>query len=169
MCRPMGATIGPQRGTSSAAAAPVSRFVRRRDFDPRAGGPPMLGRRKSEDGFEWHRYERTIVKLRREERRRRMLEARRAAVEQAGAAGMTLAAGSKAAGAAALDGARAGLGIAGLIAQAVWNVLVTLAAIAWHHLAMAAAAAQRRLAILLEPLMAALARPNIGGPVAIIG
>jgi len=129
----------------------------------------MLGRRKSEDGFEWHRYERTTIKLRREERRRRVVEARRAALEQAGAAGMALAAGSKAAGAAALDGARAGLGIAGLIAQAVWNVLMTLAAIAWHHLAIAAAAAQRRLAILFEPLMAALARPNIGGPVAIVG
>jgi endonuclease YncB( thermonuclease family) len=129
----------------------------------------MLGRRKSEDGFEWHKYVRTAVKLRREERRRRILEARRAAVQQAGAAGVALAAGSKAAGAAAFDGARAGLGVAGLIVQAAWNILATLAAIAWHYLAAAAAAAQRQLAVLLRPLMEALARPKIGGPAAIIG
>ena len=129
----------------------------------------MLGRRKSDDGFEWHKYVRTAVKLRREERRRRVLEARRAAVQQAGAAGVALAAGSKAAGAAALDGARAGLGVAGLMAQAAWNLLVTLAAIAWHYLAAASVATLRQLAILLRPLMDALARPKIGGPVAIMG
>ena len=129
----------------------------------------MLRRRKSEDGFEWHTYVRTTIKLRREERRRRILEARRAAVQQAGAASVALAAGSKAAGAAALDGARAGLGMAGLIAQALWNILVTVAAIAWHHLAIASAAAQRRLALLFEPLIEALARPKIGGPTAILG
>ena len=129
----------------------------------------MLGRRKSDEGFEWHKYVRTAVKLRREERRRRVLEARRAAVQQAGAAGVALAAGSKAAGAAALDGARVGLGVAGLIAQAAWNILVTLAAIAWHYLAAASVAVERQLAVLLRPLMEALARPKIGGPAAIIG
>jgi len=129
----------------------------------------MLGRRKSDDGFEWHKYVRTAVKLRREERRRRILEARRAAVQQAGAAGVALAAGSKAAGAAALDGARVGVGVAGLMAQAAWNLLVTLAAIAWHYLAAASVATLRQLAILLRPLMDALARPKIGGPVAIMG
>ena len=129
----------------------------------------MLGRRKSEDGFEWHKYVRTAVKLRREERRRRILEARRAAVQQAGAAGVALAAGSKAAGAAALDGARVGLGVAGLIAQAAWNILVTLAAIAWHYFAAASVATLRQLAILLRPLMESLARPKIGGPAAIVG
>jgi endonuclease YncB( thermonuclease family) len=129
----------------------------------------MLGRRKSEDGFEWHRYVRTTIKLRREERRRRMLEARRAALQQAGAAGVALVVGSKAAGAAALDGTRAGFGMAGLIAQAVWNILVTAAAIGWHYLAIAVAAARGRLALLLQPLIEALARPRIGGPTAIIG
>src|SRR5215831_17450895 len=141
--------------------------ARRRDSH--AGGQPMLGRRKSEDGFEWHRYVRTTIKLRREERRRRMLEARRAALQQAGAAGVALVAGSKAAGAAALDGTRAGFGMAGLIAQAVWNILVTAAAIGWHYLAIAVAAARGRLALLLQPLIEALARPRIGGPTAIIG
>ena len=129
----------------------------------------MLGRRKSDEGFEWHKYVRTAVKLRREERRRRILEARHAAVQQAGAAGVALAAGSKAAGAAAIDGARVGLGVAGLMAQAAWNILVTLAAIAWHHFLAASVATGRHLAILLQPLMEALARPKIGGPTAIIG
>jgi endonuclease YncB( thermonuclease family) len=129
----------------------------------------MLGRRKSEDGFEWHKYVRTTVKLRREERRRRILEARRAAVQQAGAAGVALAAGSRAAGAAALDSARVGVGVAGLIAQAAWNILAMLAAMAWHYLAAAATAARRQLAILLRPLMEALAQPKIGGPAAILG
>jgi len=129
----------------------------------------MLGRRKSDEGFEWHKYVRTAVKLRREERRRRILEARHAAVQQAGAAGVALAAGSKAAGAAAIDGARVGLGVAGLMAQAAWNILVTLAAIAWHHFLAASVATARHLAILLRPLMEALARPKIGGPTAIIG
>jgi endonuclease YncB( thermonuclease family) len=129
----------------------------------------MLGRRKSEDGFEWHRYVRTTIKVRREERRRRILEARQAAAQQANAAGVALAAGSKAAGAAALDGARAGLGMAGLIAQAAWTLLTTAAAIAWHHFAAASMAAQRRLAVLFAPLIVALAHPKIGGPVAILG
>jgi endonuclease YncB( thermonuclease family) len=129
----------------------------------------MLARRKSEDGFEWHRYVRTTIKLRREERRRRILEARHAALQQAGAASVALLAGSKAAGAAAVDGARAGLGMAGLIAQAVWNILVTAAAIGWHYFAIASAALWRRLALLLQPLIQALAQPRIGGPAAIIG
>ena len=69
----------------------------------------MLGRRKSNDGFEWHKYVRTTIKLKREQRRQRVLDARRAAVHQAGAAGVALAAGSRAAGAAAWDGAKAGV------------------------------------------------------------
>ena len=78
----------------------------------------MFGRRKSNDGFEWHKYVRTTIKLKREQRRQRIVDARRAAVHQAGEAGVALAAGSRAAGAAALDGARVGLGVAGLALQA---------------------------------------------------
>src|SRR4029077_13923845 len=92
----------------------------------------MFARRKNSDGFEWHKYVRTTIKLRREERRQRILDARRAAVHQAGAAGVALAAGSRAAGSAALGGAKVGLGIAGLMAQAAWNIVATVAAIAWH-------------------------------------
>ena len=118
----------------------------------------MFGRRMKPDGFEWHKYIRTTIRLKREQRRERVLEARRAAGQQASAAGAALAQGSRAAGAAARDGARAGLGVAGLAAQAVWNVI-----------AAAAVLAAQRLAILLQPLIAALARPNIGGPIALAG
>jgi len=41
---------------------------------------------------------------------------------------------SRAAGAAAVDGARAGLGFAGLALQALWNIVATVSAIAWHKL-----------------------------------
>jgi endonuclease YncB( thermonuclease family) len=129
----------------------------------------MFGRRKSNDGFEWHKYVRTTIKLRREERRQRVVEARRAAVHQAGAAGVALAAGSRAAGAAALDGARAGLGVVGLVAQAVWNIVATVSVIAWDKLGTVSAIAAHKIAILSQPLVAALARPNIGGPVALAG
>ena len=118
----------------------------------------MFGRRKSDDGFEWHKYVRTTIKLRREQRRQRILEARRAAGQQASAAGSALVAGSRAAGAAAWDGAKVGLGTAGLAAQGVWHMLMTLSALGW-----------RRLVVLSQPLVAALARPNIGGPVALAG
>jgi endonuclease YncB( thermonuclease family) len=118
----------------------------------------MFGRRKNSDGFEWHKYVRTTIKLRREQRRQRMQEARHAAVQQAGQAGIALAAGSRAAGAAALDGARAGLGVAGLAAQGMWSLLLTVASLAWQ-----------RLVILSQPVIAALARPNIGGPIALAG
>ena len=118
----------------------------------------MFGRRKSNDGFEWHKYVRTTIKLKREQRRQRIVDARRAAVHQAGEAGVALAAGSRAAGAAALGGARVGLGVAGLAAQALWNIVATLSAIAWH-----------KLTIWSQPLVAALARPNIGGPIALGG
>ncbi len=129
----------------------------------------MFGRRKSDDGFEWHKYVRTTIKLKREQRRQRILDARRAAVHQAGEAGVALAAGSRAAGAAAVDGARVGLGVAGLVLQALWNIVATISAIAWHHLASVSALAARKLAILLQPVIAVLARPNIGGPAAVVG
>ena len=95
----------------------------------------MFGRRKSDDGFEWHKYVRTTIKLKREQRRQRILEARRAAVHQAGA-GRRGARRRVAGGGRGGAGRRAsvGLGIAGLVAQAAWNIVATMSAIAWHHL-----------------------------------
>jgi endonuclease YncB( thermonuclease family) len=129
----------------------------------------MFGRPKKPDGFEWHKYIRTSIRLRRERRRERVLDARRAAAEQAHAAGAALAQGSRAAGAALAQGSRAagaaawagalsGLGAAWLAAQAAGGL-------AWS----AALAAGRRLAISAQPLTAWLARPNIGGPIALAG
>ena len=62
-----------------------------------------------------------------------------------------------------------GLGVAGLAAQALWNIVATVSAIAWHHIAAVSATVWHRLAILSQPVIAALGRPNIGGPVALAG
>jgi endonuclease YncB( thermonuclease family) len=127
----------------------------------------MFGRRKNNDGFEWHAYVRTAVRHRREQRRQRMREARHAAVANAGAAGAALAVGSKAAGAAAWDGAKAGAGAAALGLQGLYHLLkallVTLAraaAAASTVIGEAAVAASR-------PVIRALATLPVGGPVAL--
>ena len=75
----------------------------------------MFGNRKNGDGFEWHRYVRTVVKQRREARKEKVREAGRVAGQQVGAAGDALVAGSKAAGVAAVHGAKAGVGGIGLL------------------------------------------------------
>jgi len=129
----------------------------------------MFAKRKNQDGFEWHKYVRTTIKVRREQRRQRVVEARQAAAKQVGAAGVALAAGSKAAGAAARDGARAGFGVAGLLAQAAWHMLMIALAATWRAVAFVAAATGRQLAVLARPVIRVLARPNIGGPVALAG
>ena len=108
-------------------------------------------RKKPDGGFEWHEYIRTAVRHRRELRRQRVQDARRAAGHQMHAAGAALAAGSRAAGAAAKDGARAGAGALGLALQALWSLIMH-----W-------------LRALLRPVVEAVARPNIGGPLALAG
>ena len=118
----------------------------------------MFGRRKKSDGFEWHRYVPTVIRHRREVRQQRVVEARQAAAEQMSAAGSALAAGSLAAGAAARDGARAGLGAAGLAAQTLWGLFLDFCLLL-----------ARLLAAVAHPIALALARPNIGGPVALLG
>jgi endonuclease YncB( thermonuclease family) len=118
----------------------------------------MFGRRKKSDGFEWHRYVPTVIRQRREARHQRVLEARRAAAQQMSAAGSALAAGSMAAGAAARDGARAGLGAAGLAAQSIWGIFLDLCLLLGRVL----------VAAVIE-VMIALARPRVGGPVALLG
>jgi endonuclease YncB( thermonuclease family) len=111
----------------------------------------MLAWRKKPDGFEWHKYIRTTVKLRREARRERVHQARHAAGQHMSAAGAALAAGSRAAGSAARDGAVAGAGALGLGVQALWSLLI-------YGLRTAA-----------RPIVEAVARPNIGGPVVLAG
>jgi endonuclease YncB( thermonuclease family) len=68
----------------------------------------MFGWRKKNDGFDWHAYVRTTIKVRREARRERIDAARQAALEKAHAAGQAVADGGKAAGKAAVLGAHQG-------------------------------------------------------------
>jgi endonuclease YncB( thermonuclease family) len=111
----------------------------------------MLGWRKKPDGFEWHEYIRTTVLVRRKARRQKVIDARRAAGEQMQAAGVALAAGSVAAGSAAYQGARAGVGALGIGLQSGWSLLAHI------------------LRLIARPIMAAVAQPYIGGPLGLIG
>jgi endonuclease YncB( thermonuclease family) len=129
----------------------------------------MIAWRKKPEGFEWHRYIRTAVKARRENRRRRIDDARQAAAQQLGAAGAALAAGSKAAGAAAREGARAGLDVAGQAAQGAGSALAAWARRMLRRLGAALLVMMQKLGLVLRPLTEVLARTNIGGPLALAG
>lgn len=129
----------------------------------------MFARRKQAEGFEWHKYVRTTIKLKREQRRQKMVDARQAAGQQVNAAGAALAAGSKAAGAAAWDGARAGAGALGLALMALWNILLVTIVNAWELLVAAAGYAGRYLAIAARPVLDLLARPQFGFPILVAG
>jgi endonuclease YncB( thermonuclease family) len=111
----------------------------------------MLAWRKKPEGFEWHKYIRTTIKVRREARRQRVDDARRAAGEQMNAAGAALVAGSRAAGSAAKDGAIAGAGALALGLQGFWVVLV------------------HAMGVLTRGIINVVSRPHIGGPLGIIG
>src|SRR5258705_13450899 len=118
----------------------------------------MFAWRKKTEGFEWHQSIRTAVRQRRQQRHERMVQARRAAGQQVQAAGVAMVAGSRAAGAAAKEGARASLGAAGLLAGGFSSLLIALCQIAGRSILIAA-----------RPVIAALARPSVGGPVAFAG
>jgi endonuclease YncB( thermonuclease family) len=107
--------------------------------------------RKKPDGFEWHEYIRTTILVRRKARREKAIEARQAAGQQMQAAGVALVAGSRAAGGAAWQGARAGSWALLLALQAAWAFLVHL------------------LRTIARPIADLLARPYIGGPLSLAG
>jgi endonuclease YncB( thermonuclease family) len=111
----------------------------------------MLAWRKKPEGFEWHKYIRTTIKVRREARRQRVEDARRAAGEQMNAAGAALVAGSRAAGSAAKDGAIAGAGALALGVQGFWAVLV------------------HTMGVLARAVINVVSRPQIGGPLGLVG
>jgi endonuclease YncB( thermonuclease family) len=111
----------------------------------------MLGWGKKPDGFEWHEYIRTTILVRRKERRQKVADARRAAGEQMQAAGVALVAGSRAAGGAAWQGTRAGSWALALGLQAAWAFLV-------HFIK-----------LIVRPIAHLVARPYIGGTLALIG
>lgn len=111
----------------------------------------MLAWRKKPEGFEWHKYIRTTIKVRREARRQRVEDARRAAGQHMNAAGAALVAGSRAAGSAAKDGAIAGAGALALGVQGFWVVLV------------------HTMGVLTRGIIGLVSRPHVGGPLGIIG
>lgn len=67
----------------------------------------MFGWRKREQGFEWHQYVRTTIKLRRDARREKADQIKQQAADGVKAAGAAAASGVKVAGAAAADGLKA--------------------------------------------------------------
>ncbi len=129
----------------------------------------MFARRKNRDGFEWHKYVRTTIKLRREQRKEKVREGARVAGEQVGAAGVALLAGSKAAGVAAWEGARAGLGWLWLLLLAAWNILLLALLHGADKLGLAIMALGRLLARLAAPVGPFLSRPPIGSALALMG
>jgi endonuclease YncB( thermonuclease family) len=111
----------------------------------------MFTWRKKPDGFEWHKYIRTTIKVRRDARRQRVVDARRAAGQQMQAAGVALAAGSRAAGGALGQGLLASAWGLGLALQAAWAFLIHMLRGVLHRVA------------------EAVAPPYIGGPLGLVG
>ncbi len=129
----------------------------------------MFARRKNSDGFEWHKYVRTTIKLRREQRKEKVKEAGRAAGEQVGAAGVALLAGSRAAGVAAWQGARAGAGGLWLLLLAAWNIVLVVVLQAADKLGLGLVALAGLAARALRPVGPFLARPPVGSALALFG
>lgn len=118
----------------------------------------MFRWKKRDDGFEWHKYVRTTIKVRREARRDKAQKLGQQAAEGAKAA-------SVAAGAAAESGVR-GLGsLAGMAAVSSGR----LATSGLGLLAQGMRALGLGLGTALSPLMHALGRPGISGPLVFIG
>jgi endonuclease YncB( thermonuclease family) len=122
----------------------------------------MFAWRKKPEGFDWHTYVRTTIKLRREARKDRIDAARQAALDQAHAAGKAVAAGGKAAGKKALKGAQVGA-VQG--AQGVsW-----LGQSAWRAVVIAFAPLFSGIATQVTRMTKALGGFNLAGPLALIG
>jgi endonuclease YncB( thermonuclease family) len=118
----------------------------------------MFGWGRKSDGFEWHKYVRTTIKLRREDRRKKVEEIRALAVEGARNAGQA--------------GAAAGQSI---LARA-WQVLsrlpgATLRGLGWlgGKLSPALKAAARGLSAPAGPIVAVTRRPGIAPLVLLVG
>lgn len=128
----------------------------------------MFGGRKKSDGFEWHKYVRTTIKLRREQRKEKVREAGKAAGQQVEAAGAALVAGSKAAGAATWQGARAGAGGVWLFLTAAWTVLLILLKQAIDKIGLGVVKLGGLAAQLLRPVGPFLARSPVGSALALL-
>ncbi|MBS0241130.1 MAG: thermonuclease family protein [Proteobacteria bacterium] len=112
----------------------------------------MFRWKKRDEGFEWHKYVRTTIKLRREARRRKAEDL-----------GLQMAEGAKAAGIAADAMARSGAETGARFAKAAWSRIGSLSmsgmAGAGRWFGAASAMARRG----LGPLMERLARPTVVG------
>ncbi|MEW5962283.1 MAG: thermonuclease family protein [Pseudomonadota bacterium] len=135
----------------------------------------MFGWRKRKDGFEWHKYVRTTILVRREHRRQRLDDAREAAADGLKAARLKAARGMAEAGHVAAEGlkaagskgahlGRAGLASASRGASGALSALASLpgrvAARLGPHLGPIAAR--------LEPLAEWLRRPAVTVPLAVV-
>ena len=156
----------------------------------------MFGWRKKQEGFEWHQYVRTTIKLRREARRDKVDRMKRSAADGARAAGKAAGDGVKAAGEAAGSfaregaqqaayGARAAAGAAGWMAQdgahklgagARQGAAYTWAGIlglgrgcAYAASAMRQGGMRALRADALQPALHLLGRPGVSSPLAIAG
>src|SRR5690349_14877588 len=77
----------------------------------------MLGMRRRDQGFEWHKYVRTTIQLRRNARRELAERMKNQAADGVKAAGAAAAGGVRAASSAAADGARVAGSAAGYVAR----------------------------------------------------
>jgi endonuclease YncB( thermonuclease family) len=156
----------------------------------------MFGWRKKQEGFEWHKYVRTTIKLRREARRDKVDHMKRSAADGVRAAGEGVKAAGEAAGSFAREGAqhaahgaRAAAGAAGSMARSGAQkfgagariAVLAIAAQAWAAIVgagtfcvQAAAATARGVARALhsdglQPALHLLGRPGVSSPLAIAG
>ena len=118
----------------------------------------LFGWRRRSEPFEWHKYVRTTIKLRREARREKAERMKRNAAEGAKVAGM-------AAGVAARKGAQ-NLGAGSRVAAVGLGHGLRRARAGG---ASVLAALGRGLARIMEPLLSLAARPSIGKPMAVLG
>lgn len=118
----------------------------------------MFGWKKRDEGFEWREYVRTTIKLRREARR-----------EKAFQVGQNVAAGAKAAGAAADDLARKGASSLGRAAQMAAASGLSAAVAGLRGLGLALGRVTQRLGLAMEPGLDILGRPAVAGPLLLVG
>jgi endonuclease YncB( thermonuclease family) len=145
----------------------------------------MFGRPKKPEGFEWHKYVRTTIKLRREARRDKADQLKRSAAEGVRAAGdaaggmakqgaRQFAAGAKVAAGAAVFAARRGADLLGTAIRVAAGSAARAASAFARHLGSVALAAGRGLSLLarsdvLRPAIDVLSRPGVSTPLAIAG
>lgn len=149
----------------------------------------MFGWRKKPEGFEWHKYVRTTIKVRREARRDKVDRMKRSAADGVKAAGEAAGSFAREGAHQAASGAKAAAGAAGSMARSgaqqfgagARTALAAVAVHAWiavigfgRYCAIATAAAARGLnhalhADALQPALHLLGRPGVSTPLAIAG